>query len=87
MLLCYVAIKLLELRSKAATADVLSERVFLKIYQNSQENICPRVSFSIKFQACDLQFERSHALCNLNLTGRKRYLEVSKRELHKINEL
>ena len=35
----------------AATRDVLSEKVFLEISQNSQENICARVSFLIKLQA------------------------------------
>ena len=33
---------------EAATGSVLSEKVFLQILQNSQENTCARVSFSIK---------------------------------------
>ena len=37
--------------SEAATGGVLSEKMFLEISQNSQENICARVSFSIKLQA------------------------------------
>ena len=35
----------------AATRGVLLEKVFLKIWQNSQENTCARDSFSIKLQA------------------------------------
>ena len=31
------------------------KKVFLDISQNSQENTCARVSFSIKLQALDLQ--------------------------------
>ena len=31
--------------SEAATGGVLSEKVFLEISQNSQENACARVSF------------------------------------------
>ena len=31
------------------------EKVFLKILQNSQENTCARVSFSIKLQALGMQ--------------------------------
>ena len=34
-----------------ATRGVLWEKVFLEISQNSQENTCARVSFSIKLQA------------------------------------
>ena len=37
--------------SEAATGDVLSKKMFLKISQNSQENTCARVSFLIKLQA------------------------------------
>ena len=37
--------------SEAATVSVLSKKVFLEISQNSQENICARVSFLIKLQA------------------------------------
>ena len=36
---------------EAATRDVLQEKVFLEISQNSQENTCVRVSFLIKLQA------------------------------------
>ena len=34
-----------ELKSEAATGDVLCKEVSLKILQNSQEKICARVSF------------------------------------------
>ena len=36
---------------EAASTGVLSEKVFLKILQNSQENTSARVSFLIKLQA------------------------------------
>ena len=36
------------------------EKVFLEISQNSQENICARVSFLIKLQACAEIFEISN---------------------------
>ena len=39
------------LAGEAATGDVLSEKVFLEISQNSQGNTCARVSFLIKLQA------------------------------------
>ena len=39
------------LKSEAATAGVLKEKVFVEISQNSQENTCARVSFLIKLQA------------------------------------
>ena len=41
--------------SEAATRSVLWKKVFLEISQNSQENTCARVSFSIKLQALGLQ--------------------------------
>ena len=41
--------------SEAATGGVMSEKVFLEISKNSQENTCARVSFSIKLQASGLQ--------------------------------
>ena len=37
--------------SEAATRDVLCKNVFLEISQNSQENICCKVSFLIKLRA------------------------------------
>ena len=37
--------------TEAATEGVLWKKMFLKILQNSQENICARVSFLIKLQA------------------------------------
>ena len=36
--------------SKAATRGVLWKKVFIEILQNSQENICARVSFLITLQ-------------------------------------
>ena len=44
-----------KLFDEAATESVLSEKVFLNISQNSQENTCARVSFLIKLQASALQ--------------------------------
>ena len=38
-----------KLYSEAVTRGVLCEKVFLEISQNSQENTCARISFSIKF--------------------------------------
>ena len=37
--------------SEAATVGDIKKKVFLKILQNSQENICARVSFLMKMQA------------------------------------
>ena len=37
--------------SEAATGDVLLEKVFLEISQNSQVSACEKVSFLIKLQA------------------------------------
>ena len=37
--------------TEAATGGALYEKVFLEISQNSQENICARVSFLIQLQA------------------------------------
>ena len=41
--------------TEAATTGVLCKKVFLEISQNSQENTCARVSFSIRLQALGLQ--------------------------------
>ena len=43
------------LTQEAATGDVLQEKVFLEILQNSQEKTCARASFSIKLQVWGLQ--------------------------------
>ena len=40
--------------SEAAIGSVLEENVFLEISQDSQENICTRVSFLMKLQACEI---------------------------------
>ena len=37
--------------SEAATGSVLLQKMFLEILQNSQVNICGKVSFLIKLQA------------------------------------
>ena len=33
--------------------EVFYKKVFLKVWQNSQENTCARISFLIKLQACN----------------------------------
>ena len=38
--------------AEAATGDVLLEKLFLELSENSQEKTCARVSFLIKLQAC-----------------------------------
>ena len=45
------AVNLQMFYKKAATWGVLLKKVVLEISQNSQENTCARVSFSIKLQA------------------------------------
>ena len=42
--------------SEAASRGVLCKKVFLKIWQNSEENTFVRVSFSIKLQAKTYKF-------------------------------
>ena len=46
--------------TEAATRGVLCKKVFLEISQNSEENICARVSFLIKLQACKNTFFTEH---------------------------
>ena len=41
--------------TQAVTRRCSLKKVFLEILQNSQENICARVSFLIKLQALGLQ--------------------------------
>ena len=41
--------------TEAVTRCILCKKVFLEISQNSQENICVRVSFLKKSQALDLE--------------------------------
>ena len=48
---------------EAATGGVLSEKVFIEISQNSQENTCDRVSFLIKFAKCIKMFLIKFAKC------------------------
>ena len=43
------------LDSEASTRGVLYKKEFLKISQNSQENICARASFLIRVQVSGLQ--------------------------------
>ena len=45
----------LGLFTEATTGGALSNKVFLKISQNSKENICAGVSFLIRFETLDLQ--------------------------------
>ena len=40
--------------TEAATRGVLCKKVFLEVWQNSQENICARDSFSIKLQQIEM---------------------------------
>ena len=40
--------------AEAATGDVLLEKLFLELSENSQEKTCARVSFLIKLQACEI---------------------------------
>ena len=47
-ILCYVIGFTIFHLSKAATGGVLLEKVFLEIWQNSQENTCAKVSFLMK---------------------------------------
>ena len=42
--------------AEAVTEDVLSKKVFSKIWQNSKESTCSRVSFLTKLQAEDCSF-------------------------------
>ena len=44
------------LQAEASTGGVPWKKVFLKISQNSQENICARVSLLIKVMTWSLQF-------------------------------
>ena len=48
--------------SKAATKGILQEKISSKIWQNSRENICTRVSFLIKFQTSACNFIKKEAL-------------------------
>ena len=43
-------------KKKHPPEEFCNKKVFLEISQNSQENICARVSFLIKLQVLDLQF-------------------------------
>ena len=51
----------LERVQEAATRDVLQEKVFLEVLQNSQGKTCARASFLIKLQTLDLQLYQA---CN-----------------------
>ena len=48
-----------------ATEGILKEKVFLEISQNSQENICARVSFLIKLQASACKFIKKETLAQV----------------------
>ena len=47
----YLSLSLVVSRSEAVSRRCSVKRVFLEIWQNSQKNICARVSFLIKLQA------------------------------------
>ena len=49
-------------KAEAATRGVLYKKVFLEMSQNSQENICARVSFLIKLQAPACNFFKKETL-------------------------
>ena len=51
----YIIIKTFAVLAEAVTGGVLQEKVFLEIWQNSQEITCARVSFLITLQASGLQ--------------------------------
>ena len=51
--------------SEAATGGVLQKKVFLEISQNSQQNICVRVPFLIKFQASACNFIKKQSLAQV----------------------
>ena len=51
--------------SEAAIGAALSEKVFLEISQNSQENNCARVSFLIKLQAEACNFTGKETLAQV----------------------
>ena len=54
-----------QLRSEAATGGVTHEKMFLKISQNSQENICVRVSFLMKLLALACKFIEKYTLVQM----------------------
>ena len=54
-----------KLFDEAATESVLSEKVFLNISQNSQENTCARVSFLIKLQDSACSFIKRETLVQM----------------------
>ena len=51
----YKYLKVLGRHLEASTRGVLYKKEFLKISQNSQENICARASFLIRVQVSGLQ--------------------------------
>ena len=55
-----IGLKIIFLHTAEAVAGRYSvEKVFLEIWQNSQENTCGRASFSIKLQALGVGYETS----------------------------
>ena len=48
---CCINLKILQIQTEAVVQRCSIKQVFLKIWQNSQENTCARVSFLIKLQA------------------------------------
>ena len=52
-------------RSSCLRCFVTKEKVFWEISRNSQENTCPRVSFSIKLQAWTYSFIKKETLAQV----------------------
>ena len=62
--------------TEAVTWCVLLEKMFLKISQNSQENICTRVSFLIKLKAEACNFIKKETLAQVWISCE--FCEISK---------
>ena len=58
-------VKVKRLQSEAAIRGVLYKKVFLKIFQNSQESTCTRVFFLIKLQALAYNFIKKETLAQV----------------------
>ena len=52
-------------RAEAVALRVLWKQVFLEMSQNSQENICARVSFLLKVQASGPQLSKKETLAQV----------------------
>ena len=58
-------IDILELQTEAVVRWCSAKKVFIEISQNSQENTCARVSFSIKLQASACHFIKKETLAEV----------------------